>query len=594
MMGNHLSIAFSFALPVCALVAVGCSEADRTEPITAPSASAALVTTRTGATLPETSVRDVLIRTTRILSLALSDPNVRARVYSALQESPYKEHKLHFHTMLETDSLGLLRAMETQGRVSANAIMAALDSVMDLEFYMPVKSHWAAWSGGPEVLVATAIHDEDIPVAYNLAGAPVPISSAHVPPKTPTLALVPVETNFARSPDRSTRVTQAAATSPTGLYMTFSYIQNGHSDYEGFLMGDPEFEVLTMATRPTLTGAVDWQCAGEHANEAGSGHLWQEMLPEYVYDQNDDSWTGSVLLLSRTKLDSLQSEGRDAAFMVWEDDNQACQLYTNSATWHDIKQGLELVGASTLLVVASADAGPAGIVFSVVMSGLAFWEWLHDLYSDDFVGTLLPTCRLGIYYPDANYVIVNQNGTAVGRANVVNTDDTNPPPACAPPPLSVSLDVPSSAPEYTSVTATAMVSHYSGALTYSWNINGSPACGNNVSCAANVGSAGSYTSFAVTVSDAQPQTDNKSATVFAEYPNCPGCVRPGKSDAAARRLKGTMRLEGGERRPAQPTRRLTVSLGPLRAIWLPGVKNDQIRPEAKALPAKDRVRRNGG
>lgn len=150
----------------------------------------------TGLMVPEATGRAIMARLARQVALALSDAGLRSRVYQALHGSPYREHKLHFRTMLQSTNLGLLDAMAATEGAGRDAILASLDSVMDLEFYMPVKEHWATWDGGPMLLVATAHHDGDIPSAFDLSGRPVGLSSPWVPPATPTLALVPAEMNF--------------------------------------------------------------------------------------------------------------------------------------------------------------------------------------------------------------------------------------------------------------------------------------------------------------------------------------------------------------------------------------------------------------
>lgn len=61
---------------------------------------------------------------------------------------------------------------------------------------MPVLEHKQRWDGDSNVIVATALRDHEIPVAYDLQGRPVTIESAEQPPTIPTLALVRAETDF--------------------------------------------------------------------------------------------------------------------------------------------------------------------------------------------------------------------------------------------------------------------------------------------------------------------------------------------------------------------------------------------------------------
>ena len=60
-------------------------------------------------------------------------------------------------------------------------------------------AHRAAWRGDGRVLVATALRDHDVPVAFDTAGNRYLLSS-ETPPAIPVLALVPVETDFSLTP----------------------------------------------------------------------------------------------------------------------------------------------------------------------------------------------------------------------------------------------------------------------------------------------------------------------------------------------------------------------------------------------------------
>ena len=98
-----------------------------------------------------------------------------------------------------------------------------------------------------------------------------------------------------------------------------------------------------------------------------------------------------------------------------------------------------------------------------------------------------------------------------------------------PPPMSVDAGGPGTAPEFSPVTVTATVSGgYTSPLTYSWKVNGTPACGNGNMCTASTGAAGTFTVFEVTVTDGgnPPQNAGDSHSVFAEWPGCPDCPKP--------------------------------------------------------------------
>ena len=182
-------------------------------------------------------------------------------------------------------------------------VFASLDSLIDVEFYMPVKDHWAAWKGGSDLIVAAALHDHEPPVAYNLNGEPVTIASADVPPPTPALVLVPVETAFSHAAAQGGEAPQAPMTSTPGVWMTYSYIADSH---EGWLMGDPEFEVHVFKANQYGTW-TDVTCSGA------------QMTGEQYWDQNSTYWGGNVLLISQTGI------GEDSvSFEMWEDDDVPC------------------------------------------------------------------------------------------------------------------------------------------------------------------------------------------------------------------------------------------------------------------------------
>jgi hypothetical protein len=108
------------------------------------------------------------------------------------------EHKLEFRSYLHGQSGGVLLAkMAKETGKSRDEILGLLDAVRPLEFYMPVREHRENWRGDDNLLVASLLEDHTVPTAFTLSGHPV-ILDAEKAPATPTLAIVPVETNFSR------------------------------------------------------------------------------------------------------------------------------------------------------------------------------------------------------------------------------------------------------------------------------------------------------------------------------------------------------------------------------------------------------------
>src|SRR5436309_8816254 len=219
-------------------LAAACSDSARTP--TAPREGASdddVLVSRVGIRVQRSHMNALLGEITREVAVALSDPELRGQVYAALQDSPYREHKLHFNTYLRGAARPLLNAMAaarsaaagpaaapTSAQASA-AVLATLDSIIDLEFYMPVPEHWTAWRGDSRLLVAGALEDHDVPIGFDLAGAPVLLRQEH-PPDIPTLVVVRNETDFA-SPRALAAPREPARTptvEPPGVYMTFSSI----------------------------------------------------------------------------------------------------------------------------------------------------------------------------------------------------------------------------------------------------------------------------------------------------------------------------------------------------------------------------------
>jgi len=119
-------------------------------------------------------------------------------VYQSIHNSTFREHKLHLRTLLRGAGAQLTAQLVVgRGNGATQArVLALVDSAVDLEFYMPVKEHLARWTPDGPLLVATALHDHEIPIANDLNGTAVRLSSAEIAPTIPTLALVPVEQDF--------------------------------------------------------------------------------------------------------------------------------------------------------------------------------------------------------------------------------------------------------------------------------------------------------------------------------------------------------------------------------------------------------------
>jgi len=419
------------AAAVLGVTLAGCA----TERVSAPAdhASGTLVASAAGVQVPEAVMRARLDRITRLLARALKDSARRMAVFNALHASPYPEHKLHFRTFLDGAGRGALAKMAALqgGGATGRDLMAAVDSIEDLEFYMPVEQHFTEWTGDAQLLVASALHDHEVPHAYDLDGHAVQLGSASVAPTTPTLAVVPVETDFSLRPSFQQCLPDVCGygggggdggggggsggrflppSLAPGVRMTFSDIPGS---YEGFLMGNPEFEIHAIGrTSGNDVAMRDLQCAGEHAQTADAQPGVKSS--DYVYDQNDERWTGNVLLFSKTQAQNAQVLDTSVVYWVWEDDNTACKIVKDSVEVQALIRGTKALlenGKNAIQMLLN----PTSLVPKSLVRAMA--GVFAAFQNDDVVGFLVAASEVDATWSDANYAIVLKN-PATGKLEV--------------------------------------------------------------------------------------------------------------------------------------------------------------------------------
>lgn len=392
--------------------------------------SGVMLESRSGIIVAEEVMQDGLSQITREVALALADPMVRQSVFEALHASQYREHKLHFGTLIWQDRIGFGQAVALARGQSATVsdVSTTLDGIIDLEFYMPVKEHFAAWEGGNNLIVASVLRDDgQIPIAFDLSGDRFPIASAEDPPGVPALVLVPVETDFSR-PQVSLAEAGAAASAATtpGIYMM---AENIPDDHEGWSAGDPEFEVH-----------VFLEVSGEFVDKYCSGN-GRTGLRNYDHNNTSQTWTGDVLLATQAEVATT-----DHVFHVWEDDYQQCQ--TSSPTGipphatesiaddiNAIQQGEMLVQVllNDTIALPSADS-----IAQVLIS-------LSAINNDDFVGQFGmngPSAGCWQYTGATRFDFEDEDGNYAGFADVdYRMDGWDRDPICA---LAVDIVGPSS------------------------------------------------------------------------------------------------------------------------------------------------------
>jgi len=342
----------------------------------------------------------------------------RAYLKAQLDASPYREHKLQFQTFLAANSGHALRQIASENGLSEESIAAQAKAAIEIEVYLPVPAHRAAWTGDENILVATALTDDDPPIAFDVDGRRQVLDSK-TPPSTPVLAVVPVETDFSRIPSRVEECIVDCGGGggpigdvlpppppPPGLYMTKSHFVQ---DFEGWLKGSPEFEVHMLGQKGTTDSLYDYQCAGEHAGGP------------YTFDQNDLDWSGNVLLFSKTQLEQYNAAhpNQNLRVFVVEDDDTACQIKTDVGR---AEQLFKIVDSLYNDLTGGNDSSTAvAKAYKYAKAARSFWQAISSFFktNDDVVGTAVEDDIVGSTYPGYNWFVKGDDNITNGWINLV-------------------------------------------------------------------------------------------------------------------------------------------------------------------------------
>ena len=396
-------------LAVCGLagvlLAVACG--DRT-PVQPPAEAAAI---RPSDRPPEALAR--------LVARALGSPAFRAYLKAQLDASPYGEHKLHFQTFLGAASGKALRQIAAQTGTAEQEIAGEAGRAIALEIYLPVPAHRAAWSGDDQVLVATALTDRDVPIAYDVRGRRR-LLDPEEPPATPVIALVPVETDFLARPQPLEQCLNCLDTGgddgisggistrppPPGLYMTKAHFTQ---DFESWLKGSPEFETHILGQKGQTDSLVTYQCAGEHAGGP------------YAYNQNGTDWSGRVLLFSKRQFEDYNAAhpGQNIRVFFVEDDDTACSIRTDPDRFQKI---IAQVDSLYRRLTAGNDSSTAAErVFKYARAIYNVWQALAYWFrsNDELVGNAVDDEIVRQFYPDYNWFVKGENTITNGWVNLV-------------------------------------------------------------------------------------------------------------------------------------------------------------------------------
>ncbi|MDB4947797.1 MAG: hypothetical protein JWM27_446 [Gemmatimonadetes bacterium] len=394
------------AVAACALAAA-CSE--HTDAPMAPSTAAKPSMVR-----EQESVDEL----TQMVARALRDPALRQRVFEDLRASRFsREHKLDFRAYLRGQGGGAMLlerlAAEKPGMPAGArptdvgaAVLNMVGSIRRLEFYMPVPEHRAAWTGGPDLIVASQIAKNATPVGYRLDGTPVALTN-DAPPATPVLVLVtqensfksPLPVQFANADDNGGRAlgtlarpgetnirsrarfadgsliggprgmiaadpgcdpTTAIVECPTdggggggytpppsypaGVYLDATHMVDLK---EPWSRGDAEVEVFVVGPtyNPTSQGEII-SCSGQGAS--GVKH----------FDQNANDWTHSSWgvegqLLSKAEVSQYYTVyAAPFSLQMWEDDDTACEIvFSDRSQLNQLFDNLRAAQRATTLIM---------------------------------------------------------------------------------------------------------------------------------------------------------------------------------------------------------------------------------------------------
>ena len=383
------------------LVALACSERPST---TGPAAPNRAATPSAG---PGASAAEQLARS---MALALGDPAFRAHVKQQLDRSSFREHKLPFQRFLAADGGRGAAALARGTGVATADLTRDANRAMPLEMYLPVPAHRRAWKGGDDILVATAVGDHEAPVAFDVHGNRR-LLDAERPPATPVLAVVPVETDFSVAPNICLLLLTCGGGGgggggtppppPPGLYMTKSHFVD---DFEGWLKGDPEFEVHILGQKGQTDSLTAYQCAGE-----------KQPTP-YYFDQNGLDWSGNVLLFSKVQLDAYNAAhpGQNIRVFVVEDDDTACEIKANRDLLGNLLGAVD--GAYKALSAGNDSSGTAGKSFKRASAFQKLWAAIAAFFNtnDELVGTAVEDVVVGVSYPGYNWIVKGENNVTNG------------------------------------------------------------------------------------------------------------------------------------------------------------------------------------
>jgi hypothetical protein len=348
-------------------------------------------------------------RLARRIALALADDEFRAQLKQDLDRSPVREGKLHLQRYLSSSHARATGDIARLTRESNTVVDLDARRAPALELYLPVPAHRAAWTGDDRILVATTGDERQPPVAFSPRGERFVLSPTG-PPEIPVLALVPVESDFdqiAREPHFQGGNTGGGSAPPPGLYMTNSHLVE---TFESWVKGSPEIEVHLLGQAGSTDSLTSYSCAAGTA----SGY--------YRFDQNSLDWSGNVLLINQTQLNSYKAAhpNQNLRVFVVEDDDTSCQIKTDPARFSNLVKAVE---AAYPMFTGGRDS-TSGSLQKIWKRANAIQRILKALASliktnDELVGNAVESSVVGESYPNGNWIIKGDNNKTNGWIKLV-------------------------------------------------------------------------------------------------------------------------------------------------------------------------------
>jgi hypothetical protein len=382
---------------VGAVLLTGCSE-QRSPVTTAEESEVRPMATMDARRLP-------MERLARRVAMALADPEFRAYVRRSLDASPYAERKLPFSRFVgaEGDRAGLAMA-----RAEGEDLQAVAMDVRDagtLEFYFPVPAHAAGWRGDERILVATEVNDHEAPVAFDVHGKRI-VLDPETPPSIPVLAVVPQETDFeGRSAIQGATCTTCGgeggyppadpplpptSPAPPSLHMTYFRVTQ---DFEGWLKGNPEYEVHVMApaSQTDTTHYRTLYCIGE-----GGTRSW---------NNDNELWSGDITLMNGSELAAFHASFplNNYSILAIEDDDGQCEIRVDqdrmaavisaiTAGYENYKSVRDSIGLNNKTLKAAKSA------WNILVAVANFFKT-----NDDLIGIAVANSVTGYYSEASNW-----------------------------------------------------------------------------------------------------------------------------------------------------------------------------------------------